>query len=346
MKIEIGESLLLSWLRHVKECQLVQTNWKASSKWELRDIEKLEVLMVESERHFKSKYNYNIFKGTSNVRQLISQAEIDVMGINFDGEENHLYAIDVAFHTNGLQYGGKVETVERVIKKYIRTAMCVYGYYGIKEASLIFASPKIHNSKVDLLNDCLGDVNQVLRTIDLNYEIRLIANEDFNEKVLEPVLKTIGDVADTSELFIRSLQMYNLFAENKPKRISTQKPVKVANQKLEIIDSKDLSGLDEMKIGTIVRYVLRSMLENGEVSKEEVELMQTKRYSKETFDLQYPLLIKEEDITDELWARYYSTPVEIRSKQYYICSQWFEVPSNNDRLYLMKWLARNTIMNN
>ena len=101
-----------------------------------------------------------------------------------------------------------------------------------------------------------------------------------------------------------------------------------------------------MKNGTIVRYVLRSMLENGEVSKEEVELMQTKTYSKETFDLQYPLLIKEEDITDELLARYYSTPVEIRGKQYYICSQWFEVPSNNDRLYLMKWLSRNKIMNN
>lgn len=28
MKIEIGESLLLSWLKHIKECQLVQTNWK------------------------------------------------------------------------------------------------------------------------------------------------------------------------------------------------------------------------------------------------------------------------------------------------------------------------------
>lgn len=36
MKIEIGESLLLSWLKHIKECQLVQTNWKASYKWELK----------------------------------------------------------------------------------------------------------------------------------------------------------------------------------------------------------------------------------------------------------------------------------------------------------------------
>jgi hypothetical protein len=34
MKIEIGESLFLSWLRHVKGCQLVQTNWKSVSEWD------------------------------------------------------------------------------------------------------------------------------------------------------------------------------------------------------------------------------------------------------------------------------------------------------------------------
>lgn len=27
MKIEMGESLFYSWLRHVKECQIVQTSW-------------------------------------------------------------------------------------------------------------------------------------------------------------------------------------------------------------------------------------------------------------------------------------------------------------------------------
>ena len=30
MKIEIGESLCYSYLRHVKRCWLVQSNWKVS----------------------------------------------------------------------------------------------------------------------------------------------------------------------------------------------------------------------------------------------------------------------------------------------------------------------------
>lgn len=34
MKIEMGESLCASWLRHVKGCQIVQTNWSNSPTWE------------------------------------------------------------------------------------------------------------------------------------------------------------------------------------------------------------------------------------------------------------------------------------------------------------------------
>ena len=44
MKSEMRESLILSWLRHIKECQIVQTNWKPSSKWELKGIEQIEKL--------------------------------------------------------------------------------------------------------------------------------------------------------------------------------------------------------------------------------------------------------------------------------------------------------------
>ena len=36
MKIEVGESLACSYLRHVKRCWIVQANWKASDDWEQR----------------------------------------------------------------------------------------------------------------------------------------------------------------------------------------------------------------------------------------------------------------------------------------------------------------------
>jgi len=32
MKIEMGESLMLSWLKHAKSCKITQLNWKPSLK--------------------------------------------------------------------------------------------------------------------------------------------------------------------------------------------------------------------------------------------------------------------------------------------------------------------------
>lgn len=93
-----------------------------------------------------------------------------------------------------------------------------------------------------------------------------------------------------------------------------------------------------MKIGVIVRTVLRKMLENGKVSQEEIEKMETKEYSKNTFDVQYPLLQKA-NLTQEISpTRYYTSSLRIHGIEYFLCSEWYEVPANNDRPYLMKWL--------
>lgn len=39
MKIEMGESLLCSYLKHVKGCQIVQTNFKVSPSWTMHNQE-------------------------------------------------------------------------------------------------------------------------------------------------------------------------------------------------------------------------------------------------------------------------------------------------------------------
>ncbi len=41
--------------------------------------------------------------------------------------------------------------------------------------------------------------------------MRIIANSGFNAEVLDPILDMSGGVADTSELFLRSYQMLQMF---------------------------------------------------------------------------------------------------------------------------------------
>lgn len=70
-----------------------------------------------------------------------------------------------------------------------------------------------------------------------------------------------------------------------------------------------------------------------------IELMQKEEYSKKTFDIQFPLLVKASQSNGKKPLRYWAGPVESYGEKYFICSDWFEVPANNDRPYFMKWLG-------
>ena len=333
MKIEAAESLFLSWLRHVKECQLVQTNWKPSPQWERRNEEVLEKLMQDSTELFKSKYGYDLYKGTKGVSQLLRQAEIDVMGIAFDEGKGKIYAIDVAFHEAGLNYGSKEETVARVIKKCLRTAMCIFGYFCYADAEIIFASPKINSAVEKEIITAINDMNNTLRQVNINYKIRIIANDDFKEHVFSPLLMVLNDVADTSELFMRSLQLYMLIG-GVQNTTPLSKPIVKPLLPTTITDDP----FSEMKIGVIARTVFSNVLESGKVPKDEIERMQDKDYSKDTFDIQYPVLRKTNNPNSKKPEKYYKKPVSISGKYYFVCSEWYETSANNDRPYLIKWL--------
>lgn len=148
MKIEIAESLMLSWLRHAKNCQVVQLNWKPSvGSWELFNEAEVEAIMQETDKYFSNQYvGMDLFKKNRSFSQLMQQGEIDALGIELNkGTVQNIYTIDVAFHENGLNYASRDETITRVLKKMIRTEMILQGYFNMSTGEIIFASPKVYN---------------------------------------------------------------------------------------------------------------------------------------------------------------------------------------------------------
>ncbi|MDR1320573.1 MAG: hypothetical protein LBK56_03975 [Gracilibacteraceae bacterium] len=334
MKIEMGESLFYSWLRHVKECQVVQTNWKVSPSWQLRDEGALQRFMEVTGDHFQSKYGYSIYKNNTFL-QLLMQAEIDAIGICLNANNViEAHAVDVAFHKNGLLYRsgrqetGRQETVTQVIKKSVRSAMCMVGYFGVTNGEVIFASPKIHNAVMNDLEPCIADLNALFTENGYGFTARVIANDDFNDHILKPILIASDGVSDTSELFMRGYQLVTMFGDERPIR---QRLAKATSSKVVSDDT-----LSELKIGKIAQTLLREALENGNVNDEEVALLQTKDYPKSAFGIDFPLLVPVAEDCDS--ARYYTKPLTIQGKQYRLCSQWFEVATNNDRPFLLAWL--------
>ncbi|MGE4295354.1 MAG: hypothetical protein AB7E49_06600 [Campylobacterales bacterium] len=154
MKVEIGESIIYSWLRHIKKCEVAQTNWKISPTWVIKP------LPGELLNSIPQTFGTDIFKRSVNIDQVIKQAEIDVFGYSFS--ENKIYAIDVAFHENGLSYGNAEETIKRVRKKILRSALVILGCFGKIESEIIFSSPKINKDRINGIRLAIQEIDDFL----------------------------------------------------------------------------------------------------------------------------------------------------------------------------------------
>lgn len=203
MKIEIGESLCYSYLRHVKQCWLVQTNWKTSEHWDKKKSpSNLQSLFESMRKRFGS--DETVFKKTSDARQFLKQGEIDVVGVDQDG---NVHAMEIAFQEAGLNYGG--DTTQRVLKKLLRAVLILKVYHPTKKLHLYFASPKVRKAVQESLEQTFAKLKKSYPKITWH----LLINDDFTKNIVCPTLEKAKTVADTSELFARAAMLLDLSRE-------------------------------------------------------------------------------------------------------------------------------------
>ena len=201
MKIEMGESAVASWLRHCQGCQIVQTNWKTSPLWENTITDKMRSALTVLQTKWPEVFGHNSFE------QMFKQAELDVLGVHVGASENYYYGAEVAFHENGLLYKDNLSVVT---KKLIRTAMILNLVFGVHKGDVMFIAPKIHNRDIEPLNSRVAEIQELMDGFGFEFVFHLYGNDAFAEHVLSPLLECMSDVSDTSELFLRSLQLCEL----------------------------------------------------------------------------------------------------------------------------------------
>jgi hypothetical protein len=199
MKIEIAESLVLSWLRHVQGCVVTQMNWKPSPSWPISEDHALRQRFERIRALAGETIAVPIFK-QGEFAQFIGQAEIDVLGVRFphDAGTAQAIAVDSAFHEGGLNYGSADETVGRVLKKLVRAALALEGYLNVREAMMVFATPKIAEPIRAAIEHHLAGLEAALAdgwSTGLSLRFRLIANQDFADEIVQPVLDMADEVA-------------------------------------------------------------------------------------------------------------------------------------------------------
>lgn len=165
-----------------------------------------------------------------------------------------------------------------------------------------------------------------------------------NGKILEPILLSSGGISDTSELFLRSYQMYSMFSE-KPTSVNTVPKVKINRKENTNIESmlKD-ETLKELKIGKLVQTTMKDLFINEKIAMNEIEKMTEFEYSKQIFNSNIPVLkevpiggnINELKRDENNYPRYYSYTISIYGKDYLLSAQWVE---HLHRAYYEKWLS-------
>lgn len=90
----------------------------------------------------------------------------------------------------------------------------------------------------------------------------------------------------------------------------------------------------ELSIGKFVRQTFRELVIDNFIGSDEVEKLLRQDYSKQTFHINLPFLSLSPHF------RYYKDSIKINNVNYFICSQWFETPVNNDRPYYESWLKK------
>ena len=205
MKIEIGESLIRTWLRHVEGCQFAELNWKTSPTWPNNEASNIEAIFES----IKTKSPKAI--STKSLSQFLKQAEVDVLGQRVESDglvKTHF--VDIAYHSGGLNYGGTAKTKVRVQKKLIRSALLALEYFPKSDSTIYFITPFIGETMKSAVMQGFEQAIQFFKGYE-NLSFELILDEEFKTRVLDEVLALEGEVADTSELFLRSWQLVSPF---------------------------------------------------------------------------------------------------------------------------------------
>lgn len=214
MKVEIGESLVRTWVRHCRGCQLAELNWKPSPIWPGEITAEHEQWYREGAAEFSGK----VLKKTSSLSQFLGQAEVDVLGVQFvQGMARKVIAADIAFHTNGLQYGPKAETAARIVKKLFRTALTIDIHFPGVPAEILFLSPKVNNATIQGVEEAARMMESFFRGRRDGFRFQTIINQGFKNIVLDDVTPLQKQVADTSELYLRAAQLVGLFEDCVPR---------------------------------------------------------------------------------------------------------------------------------
>lgn len=316
MQIDLNESLLLSWLKDSKNCQITQMNWDTKSHHlKLNHIDDLTKILEVTKSFFHE--NNHICSNPN----LLKDEGIRLIGLELqNGNAANFYGVHYSFNDEELIYSQSSASLTPIVEQMIITALLMYGYFNTKQGSIIFVTPILHKNLFTTLDTHIQNLNTVFEKLDFQFTFKVITNDDFKKEVFEPVVSDLIINMYPTELFNLTKDPQNMYQSNTKKETNTSSTVKTDN-----IDDHT------KKIGILVRDEFKKLVDNGLLTGEIIQLLLDGKFSKEVFLLRFPMLKKlneNESILDQRLikgnGRYYSIPYNINGNRYLLCNDWYE----------------------
>lgn len=255
------------------------------------------------------------------------------------------------------------------LKSYMRQLKLDFGILIGQKIQIFYDGILFGNSDFTLIDEIefIRDSEKGRKFIELfnkeNYSKHIIENhaQEKIEKLKE--VETIKKLKEEllSENYKEKVKNYlitellNKYSENLINQVFSELDIKIENKIVEVLnftqkrtkeyrsvinleDANERTG--KLPIGKYVQETFKKLIIDNLIDKDEIEKLQRADYSKQTFDIQFPFLKKMFSLNSTERIRYWKNPIFIKGENYFVCSQWYEVPANNDRPYYESWLKK------
>lgn len=209
----LEESLIFSYLKHIKKCKIVQTNWiQTVESWDISNNKADELIRI-SKNYFKNKYRMSIFNDVESYKD-ITPNNVDAFGIAFNNDYTQdIYGVISEFKKNYDDI-----SIEEILEKIFYISMNFINYFNKTNGNIIFMCPNLNYDIIEKLGLYYFDIKEIFRQINVFFEVSILLNEQFKEEVLRNLEDLCLKIDESNEeIYLKNLKFqkqFNLYSSN------------------------------------------------------------------------------------------------------------------------------------
>jgi hypothetical protein len=304
---------------------MTQMNWSPSPAWAIAREHQLRATFEAVRRFSDDTIGRSTF-GQVDFASFVRHARIDVLGLRLDHAAGGIEAIavDSPIDDTELPHGSAEETIVRLIQRMTRAGFALAAYLDPRQASVVFATPWLAKAVRQEVQRHLARLERRLAEqrdpIMPGLRFRVIADGDFADEIVQPVLEHVDAAADASGAVGQPQpSTAPASAGNGSARRGSDRPLKPTAAK-------------GRRIGEHVRRTMHELAASGRLTARVIGDLLDPRYCKARFDLRYPFLqrvdhgvpLSRQGNDQHGRGRYWKKPLKLGYQEFLMCNDWYD----------------------